>query len=400
MFKRSLKIAWSGRCSQLLHGMLEADYDKRVINMEALVIIGVIVVIGLIVRSTRRPNRQRTERGNSRSLTSSIGRPSATRQPPAALGVPEGHPARQAAQRLDYALTADFEARVKDRMLRKEPRMSENDWQWRWFELKRYFLMCGVLRNVPMYSAKVDDVWHEMLMFTWEYEQFCKSFSGTFIHHAPHAPGAKPDSAERAWFDWVYGELFAVFPASAQLWGAFYRTPLSRERIEELELAQADELRARRFNGQSAEAYPDLDGTVDYLVKRGRQLAQEARSGVGTAGIHEDRYRDRNMASDSMMATGVLSGALFFSSMGPADEFDRHMDEAQTEVQRQANGGSGGGASGCGGYGDGDRDHGSNGNDGSSCGGSGGSDGGGSSGSSGGDSGGGCSSGCGGGCSS
>ncbi|MCQ6561933.1 hypothetical protein [Paenibacillus mendelii] len=358
----------------------------------------VAIIIGIVVMFIQRSNRQQREGRSGRSSTGSYRKPSAGRpaasssQPPAALGVPQGHPARQAAERLEYALTADFEARVKDRVLKNEPGMGERDWQWRWFELKRYFLMCGVLRNVPMYSAKVDDVWHEMLMFTWEYEQFCKNFCSSFIHHAPHAPGAKADPADRAWFDWVYGELFTILPASAKLWGAFYRTPLARERIEELELALEQELFARRFNTKAAEAYPDLNSTAAYLIERGRRLASDARNGAEKGTSYEDPYRNNGMLNDPMIMTGVLSGALFFSSMGSADDFDRQMEEAQTEAQRQVNGGSGGSASGCGSYGDSDSDHDSGGNDGSSCSGSGDSGGGGSSCSSGG--GGGCGGGC------
>ena len=73
-----------------------------------------------------------------------------------------------------------------------------------------------------MYSVKVDDVWHEMLMFTREYEQFGKALCGGIIHHAPHTADEKPETGERAWFDWVYGEVvFEAAPASGQLWGSF-----------------------------------------------------------------------------------------------------------------------------------------------------------------------------------
>lgn len=188
--------------------------------------------------------------------------------PPECLGVPAGHPARPAAERLEAALTTDFEARVKDRVLRHAPNLRDIEWQWRWFELKRYFLMCGVLRGVPMYSDRVDEVWHEMLMFTREYEEFCKKFCGQLIHHAPHAPDSKPNPGERALFDWVYGELFLPASGSAGLWGAFYRTPMPRGLMLELETHGAEELRNARFNARSAGVFPDLNATVDYLIER------------------------------------------------------------------------------------------------------------------------------------
>ncbi|MGO4375152.1 hypothetical protein AB4Z21_31240 [Paenibacillus sp. MCAF20] len=140
-------------------------------------------------------------------------------EPPQALGVPYGHPARSAAERLESALGLDFEARIKDRVLKEQPRLTDNEWKWTWFELKRYFLMCATMRSVPMYSRSADAIWHEMLMFTREYEQFCAKFSGDLIHHAPHAAGVQPEPGERAWFDWVYGELFERTPASGRVWG-------------------------------------------------------------------------------------------------------------------------------------------------------------------------------------
>ncbi|MBW7460703.1 hypothetical protein K0U00_42225, partial [Paenibacillus sepulcri] len=247
---------------------------------------------------------------------------------------------RPAAERLEAVLTADMEARVKDRVLRNRPSMRDGEWQWLWFELKRYFLMCAIMRGVPMYSEKVDEVWHEMLMFTREYEQFCIQLSGGFIHHAPHGDGAGPEQGERAWFDWIYGELFVQTPVSSQLWGTFYRTPLSPQRMEALEQLSVDELRGHYFNVKAAEKFPDLSAAVDYLIQRGQELAADARSGTGNP---YDRYETGRGAqwSDPLMMTGALSGALFMSSMLPPDQFANEMDAAHRKEQ-------GGSASSCG----------------------------------------------------
>ncbi|SDX26348.1 hypothetical protein [Paenibacillus sp. CF384] len=319
------------------------------------------------------------------------------RKPPEYLGVPEGHPARSAAERLEAALSEDFEARVKDRVMKRTPSMREGEWQWQWFELKRYFLMCGVLRNVPMYSVRVDEVWHEMLMFTREYEQFCKQFCGGTIHHAPHGADAKPAPGERAWFDWIYGELFLPVPVSGQLWGAFYRTPLPHELMDELETSDTNDLRSKRFNEKAATQFNDLSATIDYLIDRGGKLASAKEQPI---------YKDnRVMDSSDMMTTGVLSGMFFYSSFGPIDNFHNQMDENQTEEQRNANGdGSSGTAPICSNYdddrGSSDYNDGGNNDAGNGDSGNGGFDGGGSNCSSGGgDSGGGssCGSSCGGG---
>ncbi|GGD92783.1 hypothetical protein GCM10010911_59230 [Paenibacillus nasutitermitis] len=254
---------------------------------------------------------------------------------------------------------------MKDRILRNQPSLRDQQWKWLWFELKRYFLMCAIMRGVPMYSDKVDDVWHEMLMFTREYEQFCTQLSGGLIHHAPHGDGSSPEQGERAWFDWIYGELFVMAPASGQLWGSFYHTPLSQERMETLERLSADELRRSYFNVKALEKYPDLQEAADYIIGRGKELAYKARSGI-ESGYTTGRS---HQWSDPLFMTGAFSGALFLSSMLPADQFENGMEEAYKKERGDAYS-----SSGCGSYSD--RDDNDGGHDGSpdnsSCGGSGG----------------------------
>ncbi|MBD2868334.1 glycine-rich domain-containing protein [Paenibacillus arenilitoris] len=256
---------------------------------------------------------------------------------PASLGVPSGHPARPAAERLESALGPDIESRVKDRVLREHPNVSEREWNWTWFELKRYFLMCGVLRGVPMYSGQADAAWHEFLMFTREYEQFCTRFCGEMIHHAPHAPGAQPHPDERAWFDWVYAELFAQAPASGRLWGAFFRTRLSPQKLEELESLGREALRSQWFNVKAAAKYSDLSDTADYLIDRAKkQLAAAHRGDKDFGGTR--RPVDGGGYDPALGTAGLLSGVLIFHSIASPDDFARQMDQEQNEEERKANG--------------------------------------------------------------
>ena len=93
----------------------------------------IAIVIFIIVQASRPRSHYSPRRGSSRSPSLSA------RKPPAVLGVPEKHPAWPVALRLETSLTADFEERVKDRVLKATPNMREGEWQWLWFELKRYF---------------------------------------------------------------------------------------------------------------------------------------------------------------------------------------------------------------------------------------------------------------------
>ncbi|MFF2481278.1 hypothetical protein [Paenibacillus sp. NPDC058071] len=328
----------------------------------AIIVIAISVAAG---RRTGQSGRFQSSRGWSQDA------------PPQALGVPEGHPARSAAERLEASFGYELENKVKQRLLSERPHMTDAEWNWTWFELKRFFLMCGILKGVPMYSRQADAVWHELLLFTREYEQSCIRFCGDQIHHAPHGQDESPEPGERAWFDWVYGELFVQTPASGRIWGAFYRTRMDGARLERLTTGDADQLRTDLFNRKAAEQFADLRDVADYLIGRAKsQLSPKA----GNA-AYQEPGADRWGYDPAIGMTGVLTAALLTNSFMSQDQFDNAMDGIQTEEQREANG-SGYPVSVCGGTSDHSSHDGGGGHDSGS-----GSDGGGSS----------CGGGCGGG---
>ena len=57
----------------------------------------------------------------------------------------------------------------------------------RWFEETVRFLdLCHASPGALSPSKKVDKAWHEFLLFTREYQQFCEERYGRFIHHDPY----------------------------------------------------------------------------------------------------------------------------------------------------------------------------------------------------------------------
>ncbi len=54
-------------------------------------------------------------------------------------------------------------------------------------ELKRYFVMSQQDKSVgwAMYSHRIDAVWHEFILFTDAYIDFCERFFGEYIGHSP-----------------------------------------------------------------------------------------------------------------------------------------------------------------------------------------------------------------------
>jgi hypothetical protein len=74
--------------------------------------------------------------------------------------------------------------------------------------LKQFFLayLLGGKKFVAMPSRIVDDLWHEFILYTREYEQFCAKAFGRFMHHSPAAakgPAAAlkiTNGLRRAWW--------------------------------------------------------------------------------------------------------------------------------------------------------------------------------------------------------
>lgn len=243
--------------------------------------------------------------------------------PPADLGIRADVPLGVAAKRLERAFDAGFRERLRVRVLGKHSGMSEAEYEWKLLELKRYLLMNAVLRHVPMFSEAVDDIWHEMLMFTQEYQRLCEDFAGTFIHHAPHA-APQPMPNERAWFDWVYSQLFAATPYSGAVWGAFCRYPLAKERLDRLRSAGKEELLAELFNREAAMRHAEVAETIELLIARAKRQIDDAPS--------FDPERERSSyASDPLM---YMSGAMIGYSLLDDGLYQERMNELQPEEER------------------------------------------------------------------
>jgi len=55
--------------------------------------------------------------------------------------------------------------------------------------LRQFFLayLKGGLKPVAMPSQVTDDLWHEFILYTRQYQQFCTQAFGRFLHHTPTA---------------------------------------------------------------------------------------------------------------------------------------------------------------------------------------------------------------------
>lgn len=73
--------------------------------------------------------------------------------------------------------------------------------------LRSFFLayLEGGLKYVAMPSQAADDLWHEFILYTREYKQFCDQAFGGFLHHSPAVvltPDQKKDNSglRRVWW--------------------------------------------------------------------------------------------------------------------------------------------------------------------------------------------------------
>lgn len=81
---------------------------------------------------------------------------------------------KKLSENLDQSLSKSYMKHVEERVM-KDKKLKENEYNWRLLDLKRYFILTSLLKESPMFSNKVDDLWHEMLMFTREYDDFSKN---------------------------------------------------------------------------------------------------------------------------------------------------------------------------------------------------------------------------------
>ncbi|NHN28971.1 hypothetical protein [Paenibacillus agricola] len=258
---------------------------------------------------------------------------------PVLLGIQPHIPLKAAIDRMEQALANGFTEKLKARVIIKYPKMTLAEFEWKFLELKRYFLMTAVLKDVPMFSDAVDDIWHEMLMFTREYNKLGEALLGSPIHHAPHT-GGQPDPEGRAWFDWVYANMFIQTPYSGRIWGAFFKHPLNREMIEEIKISGETELIPRGFNKAAVERYPEIRSTAMLLIRKAKEQAAGAVPGA--------TYNQERPAFDHAAYMPYLAGALLFYSVTQLGSFDSSMEQHLSEeemkqrAQEQAYGGSGG----------------------------------------------------------
>jgi hypothetical protein len=91
------------------------------------------------------------------------------------------------ARRADYIRSYTLPAGLYDRLRKRRPELTIKDCQLVSHALRQFFLayLKSGHKFVSMPSQVADDLWHEFILYTKNYEHFCRHAFGGFLHHTP-----------------------------------------------------------------------------------------------------------------------------------------------------------------------------------------------------------------------
>ena len=93
----------------------------------------------------------------------------------------------RAARRADYIRTYTFPNGLFERLRKRRPELTLKDCQLISRALRQFFLahLKSGRKFISMPSQIADDLWHEFILYTKHYDQFCQHAFGRFMHHTP-----------------------------------------------------------------------------------------------------------------------------------------------------------------------------------------------------------------------
>jgi len=122
-----------------------------------------------------------------------------------ALGLAVLWSVRRKHARRRYIDTFDFVRLLDKRLAEKRPQLSALERIEVFQGLRDWFAINNAAgrRKLSMPSQAVDDAWHEFILFTRNYQDFCRRGLGRFLHHVPaeamSSPTQAQDGIKRSW---------------------------------------------------------------------------------------------------------------------------------------------------------------------------------------------------------
>jgi hypothetical protein len=211
-------------------------------------------------------------------------------------------------QHLEESYPQNYPEWISERVIR-EHYINIVEFENRWFEWQRFLIMAALLKTTPMYSEEVDSIWHEMLMFTREYEEFSNRYLKTTLHHAPNiskpldkeAIETKKDMVrietpqeQRAWFDLIYLLLFEPTPYSVTVLGPFLRHALSKAVIADFQTMPPEELEKKYFHTNVITNFAFMHEIVYTLINKIQSMIEKVVGHVDVHGTDIKQFRLNN----------------------------------------------------------------------------------------------------------
>jgi len=116
-----------------------------------------------------------------------------------------------AARREAYIRQFELPRGLFEKLRKQRPELSIKECQLVAHALRQFFLahLKSGRRFVSMPSQVVDDLWHEYILYTKHYQQFCRKAFGRFMHHSPAVvlrPRQQSNAGLRRCFWWACKE--------------------------------------------------------------------------------------------------------------------------------------------------------------------------------------------------
>ncbi|WP_068825129.1 glycine-rich domain-containing protein [Pseudomonas sp. BMS12] len=108
-------------------------------------------------------------------------------------------------QRRHFIATYRFPERLRLKLTETYPQLDPQQQEKVLQGLREYFQLCQMAKRrvLAMPSQAVDVAWHEFILYTRQYGEFCRKGLGRFLHHTPSdvMPSAKvaSEGIRRAW---------------------------------------------------------------------------------------------------------------------------------------------------------------------------------------------------------
>lgn len=112
----------------------------------------------------------------------------------------------------------NFEAPyLEEKLLSNRAFESPQEYQKAFKEFKRFAFLANLYSgNLGMVGKKIDEVWHQFILFTPQYHKFCEEMFSKYLHHQPKTSYTPLSQSGKKSFFRLYKQTFGELP---RIWG-------------------------------------------------------------------------------------------------------------------------------------------------------------------------------------